>query len=325
MRKIWERDRLYTLLRNYVDVYTRASYRRLTCRGTLPDERAVLICPNHTNTLMDALVVLQSRHAPTVFGARADIFAQPAVARILRFLKILPMVRRRDGIRNVLRNYETMEEVQDVLANNTPFCMFPEGTHTPGRTLQPLQKGVARIAFQSAAQRPTQVVPVGINYSDFFHFRGTCNLVYGDPIDVNAFLASHADLTEGARYQAFLEELAGHMRSLIQPEVPAPRLHPLLQGIICLLWLPSALLSLPMWLPAEWLCRNKVKDHAFHNTVRYVARLLLTPLLLILWAVLFFCLLPWWGALALLLLFVFSYSIFYDGLNLFLCKTQKSS
>jgi 1-acyl-sn-glycerol-3-phosphate acyltransferase len=85
--------------------------------GAIPSEDAVLICPNHTNTLMDALVVLQSRHAPTVFGARADIFSQPAVAKILRFLKILPMVRRRDGIRNVLRNYETMDEVQEYLYN----------------------------------------------------------------------------------------------------------------------------------------------------------------------------------------------------------------
>lgn len=315
MRKIWERDRLYTFLRHYVDLCTRLSYRRLRCTGALPEEKAVLICPNHTNTLMDALVVLQSRREPTVFGARADIFSQPAVAKILRFLKILPMVRRRDGIRNVLRNYETMDEVQDVLANNTPFCMFPEGRHTPGRELQPLQKGVVRMAFQSAARRPTQVVPAGINYSDFFHYRGTCDLVYGEPIDVNAFLAAREALPEAARYQEFLEELSRRMKELIAPDVPAPR-RPLLMRILLFpLWLVSALLSLPMWLPAEWLCKHKVKDRAFHNTVRYGFRLIGGPLTFLLWAVLFFCLLPWWLALALLLLFIPSYSLFYDGIS----------
>ena len=316
MRKIWERDRLYTILRYYVDASTRASYCRLRVKGAIPEEKAVLICPNHTNTLMDALVVLQSRQAPTVFGARADIFSQPAVAKILRFLKILPMVRRRDGIRNVLRNYETMDEVQDVLANNTPFCMFPEGRHTPGRELQPLQKGVARMAFQSAAQRPTQVVPVGINYSDFFHYRGTCDLVYGEPMDVNAFLAAHGDLAEGARYQAFLEELSARMSALIAPDVPAPKRPLFLRILLSPLWLVAAALSFPMWLPAEWMCKHKVKDRAFHNTVRYGFRLLGGPLTFILWAVLFFLLLPWWLALALLVVHHFSYSFFYDWLLL---------
>lgn len=315
MRKIWERDRLYTFLRTYVDACTRASYCRFSYER-LPEDGTFLICPNHTNTLMDALVILQSRKAPTVFGARADIFSQPAVARILRFLKILPMVRRRDGIRNVLRNYETMDEVQDVLANNTPFCMFPEGRHTPGRELQPLQKGVARMAFQSAASRPTQVVPAGINYSDFFHYRGTCDLSYGEPIDVNAFLAAHEDLTEAGRYQAFLEELSRRMSALIAPSVaPLPR-RPWLAALLFPLFLPAALLTLPLWLSAELLCACKVKDRAFHNTVRYGFRLLGIPLLFIIWALVFAFTLPWWLTLVLLAFYLLSYSLFYDWLNL---------
>lgn len=316
MRKIWERDRLYSALRCYVDLCTRVSYRRLSVQGSIPDEKAVLICPNHTNTLMDALVVLQSRVSPTVFGARADIFNQPAVAKIMRFLKILPMVRRRDGIRNVLRNYETMDEVQDVLANNTPFCMFPEGRHNPGRELQPLQKGIARMAFQSAAVRPTQVVPVGINYSDFFQYRGTCDVTYGEPIDVNAFLAEHEDMLEGARYQAFLEELYKRMSALVWPEVKDER--PLWNLIpLAVLWIPSAILSFPTWFTAEWLCKFKVKDRAFHNTVRFGCRLIGGPVTFIIWAVVFFLLFPWSLACALLLLFFISYSVFYDGLYFF--------
>ena len=316
MRKIWERDRLYAFLRHYVDACTRASYTQLRVEGTPPAEEAVLIAPNHCNTLMDALVVLQSRTLPTVFGARADIFSQPAVARILRFLKILPMVRRRDGIRNVLRNYETMDEVQEVLGSHTPFCMFPEGRHTPGRELQPLQKGIARMAFQSAAVRPTKVIPAGISYSDFFHYRGSCLLRYGEPIDVNAFLAAHAQEPEAARYQAFLTLLSGRISALIEAEaLPAPCPWWRMALVIPLL-LPSALLSLPLWLPAEWLCAHKVKDRAFHNTVRYGFRLAGMPLLMLLWGLVFFLTLPAAPALALCVLAFFSYSIFYDGMNL---------
>lgn len=321
MRRIWERDGLYAFLRHYVDACTRAGYRSLRVEGTPPAEDAVLIAPNHCNTLMDALVVLQSRRQPTVFGARADIFSLPVVARILRFLKILPIVRKRDGIRNVLRNYETMDEVQDVLANHTPFCLFPEGKHTPGCVLQPLQKGIARMAFHSAAVRPTQVMPAGISYSDYFHYRGNGLLRYGEPIDVNAFLAAHADEPEVARYQAFLELLAARISALIEPE-PLPASYPWWQTVLVfLLFLPSALLSLPLWLPAEWLCARKVRDRAFHNTVRYGFRLAGMPLLVLLWALVFFLTLPWWLALLLCTWVMFSHSIFYDGLNL--CRKKK--
>ena len=95
MHKIWEKDRLYSLLRPYVDACTRHSYNKPRVVGKLPEKGAVIIAPNHTSTLMDALVILRTRKAPTVFGARADIFAKPAIARILRFLRILPLRRLR--------------------------------------------------------------------------------------------------------------------------------------------------------------------------------------------------------------------------------------
>ena len=56
----------------------------------------------------------------------------------------------------------------------------------------------------------------------------------------------------------------------------------------------------------------KVKDAAFHNTVRFGFRLVASPLTILLWALIFFLTLPWWGAAALLVLFLLSYSLFYD-------------
>ena len=90
MREFWDKDRLYSTLRRYVDFTTRRSYRRITVEGALPpdtDGIATIYAPNHTNTLMDALVVLQLRRGGTLFGARADVFRKPVIARILHFLK----------------------------------------------------------------------------------------------------------------------------------------------------------------------------------------------------------------------------------------------
>ena len=61
MHRIWEKDRLYSFLRPYVDVCTKYSYNKAHVRGTLPSEGAVIIAANHTSTLMDALVILRTR------------------------------------------------------------------------------------------------------------------------------------------------------------------------------------------------------------------------------------------------------------------------
>ena len=294
MTKIWESDRAYSLLRLYVDSLTRAAYGQLTVEGKLPEEGAILITPNHTNTLLDALVVLQSRKAPTVFGARADIFRKEAAAKALRFLKILPMARERDGAGTIKEFIGAFQEVDDTLANGVPFCLFPEGRHHTDRNkLLPLKKGVIRIALRSAAERPTVIVPAGIMYGDFFRYRHACRLKYGKPIDVNAFLAEHAGESEPQLYKALTETLTTRMLALLGPN-PLPLPRPWWRYLTLPLWPLAALLSLPMWGTAEILCRG-LKDKAFSNSLRYMACLLLTPATFLLWALVFGFTLPWWA------------------------------
>ena len=324
MSKIWEKDRFYSILRLYVDACTRASYRRLTVSGSLPEEGAVIIAPNHTSTLMDALVILQSRKKPTVFGARADIFRKPAAARILRFLRIVPMARLRDGSQSVLHNLETFAEVDDVLANGVPFCMFAEGRHRPMHSLLPVGKGIARIAFASARERQTYIVPTGIDHGSFFRFRRPCKVTFGEPVDVNAFLQAHEHDSEAGTYQEFRRVLFRRISSLITyvpdddnyearwEEIRPKRIiRPWLAALTAPLFLLAAILCLPMWVTAEILCR-RAKDHAWNNTIRYGVKLLGTPLMLLFWLLV----IPGWWKLLAGVLFLFSYSFFYDWLNL---------
>jgi 1-acyl-sn-glycerol-3-phosphate acyltransferase len=336
MSKIWEKSLGYNLLRAFADPNTRASYNKAQVRGKLPEDGAVIIAPNHTSTLMDAMIVLRTRKEPTVFGARADIFKKPAIAKFLRYIRIVPMARIRDGAQSVLKNIETFAEVDEVLAHGVPFCIFPEGRHRPMHSLLPIGKGIARIAFASAAKRPTVVVPTGIDYTDFFHYRGDVVLRFGEPISVNDFLAAHAEDGEAVQYQAFLDELfqrisglitylpdAGHYEqrwAAIEAERAKQRLPKALRWALAAWTAPffvlAALLTLPMWGIAELLCRFKIKDKAFCNTVRYALLLVGTPLMLLVWGLVLGLTAPWWVAVGGCLYFLCSYSIFYDWLNL---------
>ena len=324
MDKIWEKSFGYQLLRAFADPNTRASYNKAHVRGKLPEDGAVIIAPNHTSTLMDAMVVLRTRKAPTVFGARADIFKKPAVAKFLRYIRIVPMARIRDGAQSVLRNLEIFAEVDDVLEHGVPFCIFPEGRHRPMHSLLPIGKGIARIAFASAAKRQTYVVPTGIEHGSFFRYRYPCTVTFGDPIDVNAFLKDHESCTEAETFQAFRDEIGRRISSLItclpddenyeaawQAVKPVKKPQKALAVLTAPLFLLAALLCLPLWVTAEVLCR-RAKDHAWNNTIRFVVRLFGSPLMLLFWLLV----MPGWWKLLVGVLFLFSYSFFYDWLNL---------
>lgn len=377
MGKIYENDRLYSMLRYYVDYCIRTSYRETTVCGqeNIPEDGAVIIAPNHCNTLMDALVVLRARSGATVFGARADLFRK--YGKPLTFCRIVPMVRKRDGIREVAKNIETNEKVVEVLENDIPFCIFSEGTHRPKHSLLPITKGIARIALAAnekfGERKAVYIVPAGIEYGDYFRFRSTSLLQYGKPINVTEFVKAHPDWSE-AQLQMELRRMIsenisklityipddekydskwtlarilacgrkGNLRRKLQANKDAiKRIEQLwesepekmeslsrkalefekdrlAQGVSMLsfesrpLWLALvwkslafvaglplffhfALTCLPTWLFSEGL-NTKVKDKAFHNTVHFASKVIFTPLVTLLWAIVYFCTIP--GAVA---------------------------
>ncbi len=219
--KIYQKDIGYDLLRPFVDGSTKAGYRKVEVHGyeNIPEDGAVIIAPNHCNTLMDALVILRAFKDETVFGARADIFNNPAIAKIMYFLRILPMVRQRDGIRNVLKNHETQETIVETLENQVRFCIFPEGKHRPAHSLQPLGKGVFRAALAANAKfgdkYPVYIVPAGIEYGDYFRYRSTSLVNFGKAINVTEFVRNNPVENEVQLIEPLRKELSSRMSELI--------------------------------------------------------------------------------------------------------------
>lgn len=222
MRKnIYDKDLRYTLLKPIVDCNVKHSYRKIEVRGkeNIPTDGAVLLTPNHCNTLMDALVILRAFCGPTVFGARADIFKMPLIAKIMYFLRILPMVRQRDGLRNVLKNHETQETIVKTIENRVRFCMYPEGRHRTVHSLQPLAKGTFRAALAANARfgdrMPVYIVPVGLEYGDYFRYRSTSLVTFGKPINVTEFVKGQNVENEVQLIEPLRKELTARMSELI--------------------------------------------------------------------------------------------------------------
>lgn len=219
-KNIYDKDLLYDGLRPIVDWCIRHSYRKIEIRGeeNLPDDGPFILAVNHCNTLMDALVMLGAYKGATVFGARADMFNNSFIAKLMFFFRILPMVRQRDGLRNVLKNVETQDIIVATLENDVRFCMFPEGRHRPEKSLLPLGKGIFRAALAANAKfgdnKPVYIVPAGIEYGDFFRYRSTSVLTYGKPLNVTAFAKTLDVESEAQMIEPLRKELVSRMSEL---------------------------------------------------------------------------------------------------------------
>ena len=219
-KKIQDYDPIYAFLRYYVDFVLRLSYRNVRFVGLdkIPQDGAVIYAPNHTNALMDAMIILSMDSNPKVFVARADIFRNPKLAKILTWFKMMPIMRMRDGYDEVKKNQEIFERSVDVLRDKIPFCIFPEGTHQAKYSSLPLSKGVFRIAFQAQSMMgdmPLYIVPVGIRYGSFFRFRSTVRVQIGDPINVGEFIAEHNGQTQAEQMLEMKDVLAERMKESI--------------------------------------------------------------------------------------------------------------
>jgi len=184
-------------------------------RENLKNNFPKIIAPNHQNALMDAMAIVCSTGGQQVYLARADIFKKKVIASILYFLKILPVYRIRDGYESLKQNSDIFRKTIDVLKNNKPIVILPEGNHVGFRRLRQLKKGIFRIALQTEESENftmgLKIIPVGLDFSDYHRFRSVLTVIYGEPIDVKEYRKLYQENPQGA-YNSFRERLSTELK-----------------------------------------------------------------------------------------------------------------
>lgn len=200
MGTIYSENLGYRLMYYPVKLAFRQFFRQIEVRGleNIPQGEPVIFAPNHQTGLMDPLAVLFTRdNSPVVFMARADMFKSKPLAAVLRFFKIMPVFRIRDGFENLGKNERYFNEAKGVLLASKYLCLMPEGNHGERHTLRPLVKGLFRIAFSAEETlgegRHVRIVPVGIDHSHFQHAGSDLVVTYGPPIRVEDYMAQYRE------------------------------------------------------------------------------------------------------------------------------------
>lgn len=192
-------DRLYQFLNNYFRwMHNKVYYKEIQVIGleNLPPKGyPVFAISNHHNAAMDPLAMLYMYpdHRQPVFIARGDIFKKSVfLAKLLRFLKILPTFRTRDGDReDVKSNLSTFDLAARILNEGGTLTMFPEAGHQQGKYFATFKKGFPRIAFRAAEisdyTLDFKILPMYIYYTEYFNMGAKQVIVIDEPFAINEF------------------------------------------------------------------------------------------------------------------------------------------
>jgi len=223
----------------------------------------VLICANHPNSFLDAIIVAAIFKEPIHFLARGDAFNKPWHAVLLKQLHMFPIYRLSEGKENLALNETAFENSRIVLRKNGIVLIFIEGICLNKNELQPFKKGAARIAFSSWKEGiPLRILPMGIAYDSFRNFGKKAAIQTGETLDKKALEIFEED---AQNYHHFNKELF----KAIEPLIISPKMNlPFPQ------WLRSAaslgtLIHLPIYRLISGFVAKKTKGTVFYDSVLF--------------------------------------------------------
>lgn len=168
-------------------------------KENIPKKRPVILVANHQNALIDPLLLATHTKLNPFFLTRASVFKSPFAAKLLDFIRMLPVYRVRDGFSTIQQNQQIFDKTYEILKKNGTVIIFAEGSHSLIRNLRPLSKGFTRMAFGLKEKYPQSepiILPVGINYSAHRKSGSRVHMIFGKPIEVNMPNSQSGKLTK---------------------------------------------------------------------------------------------------------------------------------
>jgi 1-acyl-sn-glycerol-3-phosphate acyltransferase len=144
----------------------------------------LLLASNHPNSFLDAILLCILFKKPLYALARGDAFKNKWIAKILYQLNMLPVYREREGSENLHHNYNTFNKCLETFKHNGIVLIFSESICVNEWHLRPIKKGTARLAAIAWENNiPLQILPVGLNYSNFNSFGKIVDINFGTIIE----------------------------------------------------------------------------------------------------------------------------------------------
>lgn len=152
-----------------------------------PDTRGRVVVSNHTNALIDPILVLTDAACEISPVAKSTLWNVPGLKWLLDRAGAVPIVRRKDTPdKDVSSNAAMFDKIAAHLSGGGNILIFPEGTSHSEPHLAPLRTGAARmlLASEQAARGKSGGVPptfqaAGLEFDARSDFRSRCLVLWG--------------------------------------------------------------------------------------------------------------------------------------------------
>lgn len=174
--------------RAFCVLVTRIFYRHFEVNGlvNLDDNAGIILCANHVNALVDAVVVQAATRRHVHPLARSGLFENPLLRPLLHAIGAVPVYRREDSRGDTARNVDAFGQCYRLLQQRQALIIFPEGQSHSDPRLHALKTGAARIALGTVRETgiTPSIVPVGLTFTRKGGFRGEVLVQFGAPVDL---------------------------------------------------------------------------------------------------------------------------------------------
>lgn len=167
-------------------------YKEIQVHGKehLRKDKPLMVLANHQNGLIDPLVIGTYSGLYPYYLARADVFNNALIHRLLRYIRMMPIYRLRDGRDFAQRNEAIYSRCAQLIQESNTLLLFPEGGHGRQRKVRPLKNGFIHILSKTLAQDPDLdiwIQPMGVNYTQLTEFPDRVRLYIAPAIRVKDY------------------------------------------------------------------------------------------------------------------------------------------
>ena len=147
-----------------------------------PDTRGRVVVSNHTNALIDPILVLTDAACEISPVAKSTLWSVPGLRWLLDRAGAVPIVRRKDTPdKDGAANVAVFEKIAEHLSGGGNILIFPEGTSHSEPHLAPFRTGAARMLNAAADKRgvPPTFQAAALEFDARTDFRSRCLVLWG--------------------------------------------------------------------------------------------------------------------------------------------------
>ena len=209
----------YRIYRSLFRAALHIFFSRIEVEGVdrVPKSGPVILAPNHSNALVDGMVVAGTVRRPLVMTAKTALAGNRLLGFMMRTGNVVTLQRRQDvDLQSEMDvNAAAFREIRSSLEQGLAVCLFPEGKSHSDPGIRKFRTGAARIAMEYLEHNPDgealKLVPVGLYYRRKSVFRSNAWIGFGEAIDVRRW----REASPGAGVRNLTETLESRVRQLI--------------------------------------------------------------------------------------------------------------